>query len=331
MSTAFLKQIGSDQQIAPLPISASEVTIGRDPSCQLVLDSVSYTMVSRRHASIRPIAGLNSFEICDLGSANGTFINGQRLQGCQRLFSGDRLMFGNNGPEFLFEDSSIPPTVVNNSPAYVAPTQASTPDVGSNQAHPYPAQPANRSRGVSQILGIVAVIVVGGFALQYLMPRTNSGSSKEGTTPSSPSSPQATPKSAGSPEGTTSSSPSSPETAPGTTAEFGNTRACASTPSTRGRICSSDITVFAASSTQEIDIFAAVKNASPDTKFSAVLASQGERGTESKNLGSGPLQSNIAFVYLTPTAQGFPIGNYDLVLSLDSANAQPIHKTFSVN
>lgn len=82
-----------------------EIMLGRDVSCQITLDSRLYGMVSRRHAAIRPLAKSRfpQWEICDLNSVNGTYINGKRLQGCQRLEAGDRIMLGLNGPEFVFD------------------------------------------------------------------------------------------------------------------------------------------------------------------------------------------------------------------------------------
>lgn len=94
-----------------------EVVIGRDPSCQIFLDSNLYETVSRRHAAVRPLPQLpTGYEhslatplghclwlLCDLNSVNGTFVNGQRLQGCRELQTGDRIMLGNNGAEFIFE------------------------------------------------------------------------------------------------------------------------------------------------------------------------------------------------------------------------------------
>ncbi len=84
-----------------------EVIIGRDPSCQVVLDAMMYRMVSRRHAVVRPLSSSNDGEcnwiVCDLNSANGTYLNGQRLQGCQQLIPGDRITLGYDGPEFVFE------------------------------------------------------------------------------------------------------------------------------------------------------------------------------------------------------------------------------------
>jgi RsiW-degrading membrane proteinase PrsW (M82 family) len=107
----FLQQILDGSRVETIPFqlpSDREIFIGREPTCQLVLD-ISYSSVSRRHASIRPLmppppAGIAiAWEICDLNSANGTFVNGQKLMGCRQLQHGDRVMFGNNGPEFAFE------------------------------------------------------------------------------------------------------------------------------------------------------------------------------------------------------------------------------------
>lgn len=82
-----------------------EVAIGRDQSCQIALESIAHGMVSRRHATVRPVTTGNfpRWEVCDLNSANGTYLNGTKLQGCQTLESGDRISLGIDGPEFIFE------------------------------------------------------------------------------------------------------------------------------------------------------------------------------------------------------------------------------------
>lgn len=99
-----------------LPIDR-DVTIGRDPTCDIVLDSQIHSRVSRRHAVIRPLTinpgSVATWELCDLDSANGTYLNGQPLHGCQILRSGDTLSLGQNGIQFRFEMVSTPaPTVV---------------------------------------------------------------------------------------------------------------------------------------------------------------------------------------------------------------------------
>ncbi|HEY9750575.1 MAG TPA: PrsW family glutamic-type intramembrane protease [Allocoleopsis sp.] len=111
---AFLWQVpapGSTERNSPCyPLSRTQsVTVGRDLHCQIILDSHLFGMVSRRHAQIRPVLNFKTqvrepiWEICDLNSANGTYLNGYRLSGCQILQVGDRITLGANGPEFIFE------------------------------------------------------------------------------------------------------------------------------------------------------------------------------------------------------------------------------------
>ncbi|MBE8966428.1 PrsW family glutamic-type intramembrane protease [Nostoc sp. PCC 9305] len=99
---------------------SKEMVIGRDPSCQVVLDAMMYRMVSRRHAVVRPLSlspdSKFSWVLCDLNSANGTYLNGQRLYECQELHPGDRISLGADGPQYIFEyeyTSLTPATTVN--------------------------------------------------------------------------------------------------------------------------------------------------------------------------------------------------------------------------
>ncbi|MBE9049347.1 PrsW family intramembrane metalloprotease [Nostocales cyanobacterium LEGE 11386] len=100
-------------------LTSKEVVIGRDPTCQVVLDAMMYRMVSRRHAVVRPLSSSLdskfSWVLCDLNSANGTFLNGKRLSACQELHAGDRISLGADGPQFIFEyDLISQPTVMTN-------------------------------------------------------------------------------------------------------------------------------------------------------------------------------------------------------------------------
>jgi RsiW-degrading membrane proteinase PrsW (M82 family) len=113
---AFLKQISPDRHnldsgeiVATL--GDRSVTLGRDPSCEIAININIYGEVSRRHAEIRPIFAKQKFkgwEICDLDSANGTFINAVRLYSCYPLNHGDRIRLTPEGPEFVFELESKP-------------------------------------------------------------------------------------------------------------------------------------------------------------------------------------------------------------------------------
>ncbi|MFB2975981.1 PrsW family glutamic-type intramembrane protease [Microseira sp. BLCC-F43] len=112
-SVGFLRHLSpsglGESQLRHKLTTTGEVIIGRDFGCEIVLDSDEYGMVSRRHAAVRPVnAGI--WEICDLNSANGTYVNGERLQGCRYLRTGDRIQLGKNGPEFIFEYNPISQT-----------------------------------------------------------------------------------------------------------------------------------------------------------------------------------------------------------------------------
>jgi pSer/pThr/pTyr-binding forkhead associated (FHA) protein len=65
------------------PIPARRMFIGRDDSCDVIVQGNS---VSRRHASIAPVAG--GFMLRD-ESANGTLVNDQRIVGTYLLGNGD--------------------------------------------------------------------------------------------------------------------------------------------------------------------------------------------------------------------------------------------------
>lgn len=66
----------------------AEVVIGRDPTCAVRLDAED---VSRRHARVAPEG--NGHVVGDLGSLNGTWVNGLEVE-LRRLTSGDRIRVG---------------------------------------------------------------------------------------------------------------------------------------------------------------------------------------------------------------------------------------------
>lgn len=81
-------------------VNSSVINIGRAEDMQLLIDDAS---VSRRQAQIR-FGGHGSWTIGDLGSINGTFLNGQRLTSVQSLKRGDEVSFGKFS---LFFDTAI--------------------------------------------------------------------------------------------------------------------------------------------------------------------------------------------------------------------------------
>ncbi|HUF75919.1 MAG TPA: FHA domain-containing protein [Longimicrobiales bacterium] len=85
------------------------IVVGREDDADVVIDNPS---VSRRHAEIR--VGDNGWEVQDLGSSNGTFIRGTKIQGPRTLALGDEIGFGKFSIVFgkaLGEGEHPPPTV----------------------------------------------------------------------------------------------------------------------------------------------------------------------------------------------------------------------------
>jgi DNA-binding winged helix-turn-helix (wHTH) protein len=87
-----------------IALTEGENIIGREPTAQLVLDSAR---VSRRHANVVVDRGCARVE--DLGSRNGTSVNGTRIATSVRLADGDEITVG--GVALTFRSSvQTPPT-----------------------------------------------------------------------------------------------------------------------------------------------------------------------------------------------------------------------------
>ena len=86
MSRLILLQ---DGQATPFELGEGESTIGRLADCTIQLPS---NMVSRKHARVFKREGKYILE--DLGSGNGTFVNGEKIDGLHFLQNNDRIKFG---------------------------------------------------------------------------------------------------------------------------------------------------------------------------------------------------------------------------------------------
>jgi len=109
------------------PLEREEIFLGRDQVNDI---TISDPEVSRRHA--RFIMQDENILVEDLGSTNGTFLNGERISTLQQLRPGDVISLGEN-IVVVFEKSHYDPdaTVVSSQPAYTPP--------------PAPQKPAQRS------------------------------------------------------------------------------------------------------------------------------------------------------------------------------------------
>jgi pSer/pThr/pTyr-binding forkhead associated (FHA) protein len=71
------------------PLEAQEISVGRDSTNTIEINDAE---VSRRHARME-LRG-SAYVVQDLGSTNGTFVNGTRISGIQVLNPGDMVAFG---------------------------------------------------------------------------------------------------------------------------------------------------------------------------------------------------------------------------------------------
>src|SRR5215472_12426354 len=77
-------------------VGAAPVKFGRESDNEIVVDDLG---VSRRHAELRQEA--DGYVIVDLGSHNGTWVNGSSVKGTYRLRPGDTIRIGNH--DFRYE------------------------------------------------------------------------------------------------------------------------------------------------------------------------------------------------------------------------------------
>ena len=84
MAELIIKRPGEPLQRRPLP--EQEAVIGRDPSCDVVLNS---SFVSRQHARLQRSG--EAYELVDAGSRNGVLVNGKRLERRHVLQKGDEI------------------------------------------------------------------------------------------------------------------------------------------------------------------------------------------------------------------------------------------------
>ena len=109
---AHLTLLGAEAEAQQWPVSEGNLTLGRAKDCAI---SIPDARLSRRHSELRCHGG--QVTIADLGSINGTFVNGKRIDLAQPLQNGDRVRVGPF--EFLFEVLAPPPAEVPERPTVV--------------------------------------------------------------------------------------------------------------------------------------------------------------------------------------------------------------------
>jgi hypothetical protein len=155
------------------PLEAADITIGRDAANGVAINDAE---VSRKHAQLS-LHGA-SYVIQDLGSTNGTFVNGQRISTTQVLNAGDTVSFGENivlqyeaayDPNATVVGAKAPRTAVPapkpaSAPANVpppAPVAAPAPVYsGQVPAGPTPVAPAPAAKKGSKGWIIIVIVIV---------------------------------------------------------------------------------------------------------------------------------------------------------------------------
>ncbi len=106
MLQAELKVIEGKQQGKSIPLNAKKFLIGREQDCQLRPTS---DLVSRHHCVFSQDG--YTVRLRDLGSTNGTFVNGERIQGQVSLNDGDRVQIGKLAFQVIIRQSAEASTV----------------------------------------------------------------------------------------------------------------------------------------------------------------------------------------------------------------------------
>lgn len=144
---------------AAFALEGDQLTVGRDATNDIVINDAE---VSRRHARLTFQGGKYVLE--DLGSTNGTFVNGQRLAGPRVLKAGEVVSFGEQ-IILVFEVTTVDAGATVVSPRAAAVPSASRPVMppppapaeyaGSVPASPAPmaSEPAKKTNLTPFIIG----------------------------------------------------------------------------------------------------------------------------------------------------------------------------------
>jgi S1-C subfamily serine protease len=91
-----LREVGGRERTFKWGVAGSPIRVGRSPDAGLPFDTMTDLSVSLMHAELRR-SGIG-WAISDLGSTNGTWVNGHRLTEPASMRVGDRIELGTGGP-----------------------------------------------------------------------------------------------------------------------------------------------------------------------------------------------------------------------------------------
>lgn len=150
---------------AAFTLEGDQLTVGRDSTNEIVINDAE---ISRRHARLTFQGG--KYVIEDLGSTNGTFVNGQRLAGPRVLKAGEVVSFGEQ-IVLVFEMTNFDAAATIASPRTAAPVPVvlrpvSAPPpppveyAGSVPASPTPAPTIAKTNLTPILIGVGVLLVL---------------------------------------------------------------------------------------------------------------------------------------------------------------------------
>jgi DNA-binding CsgD family transcriptional regulator len=147
-----------------LPLDAGRVTVGKSPSNDVVVDDKT---ASRLHAVIERFG--SGWCVSDLGSRNGTTVNGERILGQRVLRSGDELRVG--ATRLVFREDALDAV-----PGSETATQAAPPELTRREREVLlalcaPVLSGNLLAEPASIKQIAAALVIGESAVKKHLGR----------------------------------------------------------------------------------------------------------------------------------------------------------------
>jgi S1-C subfamily serine protease len=147
--------------------SADEVTLGRHPECAFVFDTEGDLAVSARHAVVARQGA--HWVVRDLGSRNGTLVNGHTIRGDTRLDDTDQVRLGADGP--AVEVRLVPDATPDQAPA--RPAAAAAPPRATGPARPpsrrgpsttqrIKVEVGRQTRRLRVLIGLLVLTIAGG-------------------------------------------------------------------------------------------------------------------------------------------------------------------------
>jgi serine phosphatase RsbU (regulator of sigma subunit) len=132
-----------DAPAADYDLEGPEIVIGRAMNASIVVQD---SRVSRQH--VRIVQRDGGWWVEDLGTRNGTLLNGEKMAGTARLIAGDRLGIGGSVVQFIGDPKDARPTSAGTAPLILDPDETST--------MPPEGRDAVRMRAINQIYKALA-------------------------------------------------------------------------------------------------------------------------------------------------------------------------------